>query len=222
MKLSLCTRSRSWWLVVAGILFVLSIALGGVIAYRIIAGQTDPVTLQGITPDQVKNESTDSSTPTTTVDPTTSPIPNAGPHNQPADMANQPILQRRQTQLSQREISFTPAVAGEQYNQQKDAINSVTSQTHKAFKDNDSHVLYDLFSSQLTSMFTADNLAEAFGAKGEVDLQPIGDPIISTEWAKQQVSYTSNGTTTGYDMILHLENGEWKLFGTMDSATALP
>lgn len=184
-----------------------AILIGGVIVFQRIADQTVRVAHQDKPTRVQSNISADTATPTPADTPPAASVPAMVDSIVPVVESAAPRVQPT--------ISFTPTVEGEQYDTQKAAVNITTSQVHKAFKDNDSQALYNLFSSQLTTVFTAENLAEAFGATGNVNLEPIGDPVISTEWAKQRVSYTHDGSTTQYDMVLHLEDGEWKLFGTM-------
>lgn len=106
-------------------------------------------------------------------------------------------------------------VAGVSTSEQEAAVRTTVAEINHALVNKDSDELYGLLSSQLTAVFSKDSMTEAFSGFGDgAGLQISGDPQISTEWATQHVLYTHDGTTKGYTVVLHLENGEWKLFGT--------
>lgn len=106
-------------------------------------------------------------------------------------------------------------VAGVSTDEKVAAVRTTVAEINHALSTKNSDELYGLLSSQLTAVFSKDSMAEAFSSLGNgAGLQVVDDPEISTEWATQKVSYTNNGTTKNYTVVLHLENGEWKLFGT--------
>jgi hypothetical protein len=116
-------------------------------------------------------------------------------------------------------IAFTPSagsVAGASTDPQTTAVKAIMATINHALSVKESDDLYDLLSSQLTAVFDEQSLKDAFsGLSGTTGLQLIGEPKISGEWATQDTSYTNNGKVSKYTVVLHLENGRWKLFGTV-------
>lgn len=119
--------------------------------------------------------------------------------------------------INAKTVTLTPQIQGTAYDSAKVAVDATTGQVRQDFAKGDAKALYGLFSSDLQAMVTEADLAAALQGVGNVNLQPVGNPIISTEWAKQTVSYTHNGATTTYDVILHKEDDQWKLYGTVQA-----
>jgi hypothetical protein len=111
----------------------------------------------------------------------------------------------------------TGQVKGKSTDPQVAAVRTSLAEIHDAIESKNSNELYDLLSKQLTDVFPRSALTLAFSQlKGDTGMNLVGDPEINGEWAAQDVSYTNNGKTKTYTVVMHLENGEWKLFGTAD------
>lgn len=77
--------------------------------------------------------------------------------------------------------------------------------------------LYNLFSHELTSIFDEESWQEALTAGGSEILEVgLGTILLNGDWAEQEITLkTVEGWTLKYLMVLHLENDEWKLWGTI-------
>lgn len=107
-------------------------------------------------------------------------------------------------------------VAGATTSEEVAMVRTAVSQINHALIAQDSQVLYANLSSQLTAMFSAESVAEAFTSLSSASIEMVGDPKISDQWATQKVSYTNNGAAKTYTIVLHLENGSWKFLGTIN------
>lgn len=192
--------SKGWW--IGGILLlIVLLALTGYTYYS----QPQNNSSQN---NQPKDDRSFGVTPT----PSPTAMPSASPSATPADTSKINLMP-----MNAKTVTLTPQVQGAAYDSAKVAVNSTTSQVRQDFANGDAKALYTILSSDLHAMFTEADLAAALKGVGNIDLQPANDPIIATDWAKQTVSYTHNGSTTTYDVILHKENGQWKLYGTVQS-----
>lgn len=75
--------------------------------------------------------------------------------------------------------------------------------------------LYDLLGSDMKAIFTPESVTSAFAKADGITITPVDEIKLNSEWAKQDVeSVDSAGQTMRFRVVLHLEDGEWKLFGT--------
>lgn len=83
-------------------------------------------------------------------------------------------------------------------------------------ENDDTAAMLSLFSSDLTSTYSASELAVALSTSGQQiqSFRNLGDPNITGDYADQNVEVTTNMGTDRYQVFLHKENGTWKLMGT--------
>ncbi len=84
-----------------------------------------------------------------------------------------------------------------------------------AIEAKDGQKLYELLSAEMKSVFTVDSVATAFAQAEGLTITPVEDLRIAGEWARQNVqAIDPSGQTMHFGVVLHLENGQWKLYGT--------
>lgn len=174
-----------------------------------------------LTDNRITATPTPTLTPTLTPTPTPTPTPRspASPAGRPSEVGPTPTITPKptptSTPLPTPILSPTPTPTPLAYEK---TINDLS----MALVANDSQVFYSLLSNEVTSSFTAEEIKKAFDEAfqtygGITAVNPLSTLQQNGNWATQEVeTITKNGTKSKFRIILHLENGEWKLFGTQE------
>lgn len=183
------------------IAFVPSLILSGLLIYALVSS------FLFASPLRVDNRASRQSTQSATASATPSPTP--------TPLSGEKVTLHTAPLPTTITMPKSGSVAGESTSAQVSAVKTTMAEISDAIKKKDSDELYNMLSSQLTDIFPPATLKLAFTSlQGDTGMTFEGDPQVSGEWATQQVSYVNNGETKRYIVVLHLENGEWKLFGT--------
>lgn len=92
---------------------------------------------------------------------------------------------------------------------------STMQEVEAAIEAKDGQKLYDLLSSEMKAIFTVDSVTTAFAQADGLTITLVEELRLNSEWAKQDVeAVDAAGQTSRFRVVLHLEGGRWKLYGT--------
>lgn len=92
---------------------------------------------------------------------------------------------------------------------------STMGEVEAAMETKNGQKLYDLLSSEMKAIFTVESVTTAFAQADGLTISAIDEMKINSEWAKQDVeSVDAAGQSMRFRVVLHLEDGKWKLYGT--------
>lgn len=89
-------------------------------------------------------------------------------------------------------------------------------QISHALQSQDEEAFYQLLSSEIKGAFTQQAVDEAFAQAQNVKIINQGSVDINNQWATQTlVAQQENNQKLTYTVVLHFEDDQWKLYGTM-------